>query len=127
MKQKILYIIIVVIKEMVIMVLLNTAKKNLTLVHACKGIIIHDTVTFDLFYKDFIKINLEKYNMNYKKFKKFYIRALFKSNQCQNNINVEIIFKNKFNKFNKNLELSNNEICKENFIALGPKNNIDIL
>lgn len=65
--------------------------------------------------------------MNYKKFKKFYIRALFKSNQCQNNINVEIIFKNKFNKFNKNLELSNNEICKENFIALGPKNNIDIL
>lgn len=58
--------------------------------------------------------------MKYIKFQKFYIRALFKSNQSSTNVNAKNFFKIKFN---FNLDLTNEEINYEKHLAFGTTKN----
>ena len=62
--------------------------------------------------------------MKYKKFQKFYIRSLFKSNQSNSNINVKNLFKIKFK---ITLDLTNEEINYEKHLVYDTTNNLSIL
>ena len=62
--------------------------------------------------------------MNIIKYKIFYVRALFKSNQVINANNVINIYRQNFNIA---LNLSKNEISKEKTKALGNYKNIELL
>ena len=89
----------------------------------CDINIIHDTCKFEKFYHDFENNNLTNYNMNYKKYKKFYARASFKSNSAIDIVNIKNNFKNKFN---FPIGLTNNQIFYEKHLAFGTINNLDI-
>lgn len=92
--------------------------------YKCNKEIKHDASSFNEFYNEFINDNLNKYNMKYTKFQKFYIRSLFKFNQSNTNVNVKNAFKIKF-KFT--LDLTNEEINYEKHLAFGTTNNLSIL
>ena len=62
-----------------------TENNKFYLMYKCNKEIKHDTANFNQFYNDFLSDNLIKYNLKYKKFQKFYIRSLFKSNQVNSN------------------------------------------
>ena len=49
----------------------------------------HDTNKFINFYEDFKNNDLKKYPMNIPKLQKFYVYALFKSNQVHDNIIIK--------------------------------------
>ena len=62
--------------------------------------------------------------MKLKKFQKYYIRFLFKTNVA---IDINTAQKSFYNKFNTNLKLSRDEITKEKHLGLGTYNNLDII
>ena len=62
--------------------------------------------------------------MELKKFQKYYIRSLFKTNVA---IDINTAKKSFYNKFNTNLKLSRDEITKEKHLGLGTHNNLDII
>ena len=49
------------------------------LLRPCSINITHDTCSFEEFYKDFNEKNLSDYNMENIKYRKFYVRALYKA------------------------------------------------
>lgn len=59
----------------------NFIEKNWFIINICSDKINHDTCTFDIFYNDFLNYYLNNYNMSNKKFQKYYVRSLLKSNQ----------------------------------------------
>ena len=61
----------------------------------CNNKIAHNTITFEKYYKDFLKNTLINYNIDYLKIQNFYIRALIKSNQCTDINSIKNIFRNK--------------------------------
>ena len=89
----------------------------------CSENIKHDTSKFEKFYEDYNKNNLKNYNMNYEKIQKFYVRSLFKANEC---IDINTIHSNFKNSFNVPLKLTNHQIYNEKYIALGTNKNLDL-
>jgi len=65
-------------------------EKNWYILKECDINIIQNTSNFEIFYKDYLENNLIKYNMQIKKFQKYYVISLYKSN-ISNNINNIII------------------------------------
>ena len=61
--------------------------------------------------------------MNYDKIQKFYVRSLFKNNEC---IDINTIHNSFKSEFNIPLKLSNAQIYKEKYIALGTNKNLDL-
>ena len=86
------------------------------LIYECNPNLPQDTYTFEFFKHKFKTNKLEIFNMISKKYRKYYIRALFKNNMADNIDNIKSIFKNKFN---INLSLNRNEIYQEKFYGLG--------
>ena len=68
--------------------------------------------------------DIKKYDMSLTKFKKFYVRSLFKSNQANDASNIINIYRQKFN---IPLNLTKNEISKEKTKALGNFKNFELL
>lgn len=56
-------------------------KKKLFIIEECDINVINDTSNFEEFYESYINNDIKKYDMTITKFKKFYVRLLFKSNQ----------------------------------------------
>ena len=81
------------------------------LIKICNNKIDHDTITFENYYKDFLKNNIINYNIDYIKIQKFYIRALLKKNQPTDINSIKNIFRKKYK---KNTKLNNLEIYHEN-------------
>ena len=85
----------------------NREDKKFYLMYNYNKDIKNDRSNFNKFINDFINDNLNKYNLKYTKLQKFYIGALFKSNQSNSNVNVKSSFKIQFN---ITLDLTNDEI-----------------
>ena len=88
----------------------------------CDINIIHNTSNFEIFYKDYFENNLIKYNMQIKKFQKYYVRSLYFLDISNDINNIITNFKIKFN---FNINLTKNEIYKEKYYVTGPINNLD--
>lgn len=80
------------------MVLLNMIlKKKLFIIEECDINVIHDTSNFEEFYESYINNDIKKYDMTITKFKKFYVRLLFKSNQVIDANNIIHLYRQNFN------------------------------
>ena len=101
----------------------NINKSKWYLTNECNGNVSHETYIFSKFYEKFTKDELSVFNMNLKQMQKYYSRALFKSNESIDINSVKTNFKNKFN---FKINLTNNEISKEKYYALGGITNLDI-
>ena len=101
----------------------NKDNKEWILLYKCDTKIIHDTNNFEVFYQDYLENNLNKYNMQYIKYQKYYIRSLYKSNENMDISNIKSMFKNKFN---LKLTISKEEIYKEKYNVFGDINKMSI-
>ena len=79
---------------------------------------------FETFYENYMNGNLISYNLNLKKFQKYFVRAIYKTNEENDNNNIKTKFKNRFN---IRLILTNKEMYKEKHLALGTLYNLDML
>ena len=98
--------------------------QNFYLNRECTASIPHDNATFYEFYNKFKDNKLNEYNMELKKFQKYYIRSLFKANVAPN---INTAKKSFYKEFNINLKLTKDEITKEKHLGLGTHNNLDII
>ena len=98
--------------------------QNFYLNRECTASISHDNATFYEFYDKYKDNKLKEYNMELKKFQKYYIRSLFKANVAPD---INTVKKSFYKEFTINLKLTKDEITKEKHLGLGTYYNLDII
>ena len=66
------------------------------MINKCDSKIIHDIISFDIFYKDFKDNNIKKYNLSYKRHQEYYVEQLYKENKVNNYNDILFNFKENF-------------------------------
>ena len=97
--------------------------KKWILTNICDTKIEHDIIKFDNFFKDYKDNNLKKYNMEYRKYQEYFVKCCFKNNDIIQNIDIYKRFKEKFN---LDINLTNNEISKLKNQIIGKYNKMDL-
>ena len=98
--------------------------QNFYLNRECTVSIAHDNATFAEFYAKFKDNKINNFNMELKKFQKYYIRSLFKANVATDLNTAKKAF---YKEFNINIKLTKDEITKEKHLGLGTHNNLDLI
>ena len=97
--------------------------KKFFIIKECDDAIEHDVLPLDEFNQDYLDKDLENYNMSYKKYQRYYIKALFLNNDFTDIEKIQIKFKNEFN---TNFKLTNREIIAIKHDSIGKLNTLSI-
>ena len=90
-------------------IIYNKKLQNFYLNRECTVSIAHDNATFAEFYAKFKDNKINNFNMELKKFQKYYIRSLFKANVATDLNTAKKAF---YKEFNINIKLTKDEITK---------------
>ena len=85
---------------------------------------IDDAIDFSKFNEDYKDNNLKRYNMEFKKYREYYVKCLFINNDIIQNLDIYKKFKDVFK---TQLTLTNNEIIKIKHKSIGYLNNLNII
>ena len=90
----------------------------------CSKNIMHDIISFDIFYSEYKNKNITRYDMSFKKYQEYFTKALFKENEANNFNDILMKFKQLFK---KDFILTQKEVNDIKYNTIGKYNKLDFI
>ena len=90
----------------------------------CSKNIMHDIISFDIFYSEYKNKNITRYDMSFKKYQEYFTKTLFKENEANNFNDILMKFKQLFK---KDFILTQKEVNDIKYNTIGKYNKLDFI